>query len=387
MSDLIGNPIIPSLSLADPTLVLFGDLYWLYGTCQHPSIGTHPGLPRRFTAWSSPDLARWTYEGVILDLADIGWAGEQPWAPDIVQRNGRYYFYFCAESRIGVAVADHPAGPFLDALGEPLVPFSPDLSAIDPMIYTSADGNPWLYWGAVPGSWMRGKVPVVYDHLFAQRLSTDLQHLEGPIVSTVTCRADRHIEGSYVFNRGDRYYLLFSQGDWDQAGTPHDYRVEAAYAASPAGPWTWPVDGTILAGDPALSMFGPGHNSVLHLPWSDTWLIAYHQHNGDKVRYVNVDELVFTTDGTLKPIRPTREGISRQPIPVWMQVREPGPFRKSVPVTVGGDGVIRIRSREQVVGERRGSGPLELNLPPGFHRLIPEIDGRPGAPCDVDVVA
>lgn len=78
-----------------------------------------------FKTFSSPDLVNWKDEGVILDLGkDVSWAKRNAWAPCIVERkiNGqyKYFYYFTAAQKIGVAVADHPEGPFKDS-GKPLL--------------------------------------------------------------------------------------------------------------------------------------------------------------------------------------------------------------------------------------------------------------------------
>ena len=49
---------------------------------------------------------------MILDLGpDVSWADKYAWAPAMAKRDGKYYFYFCAEQQIGVAVADSPPVP------------------------------------------------------------------------------------------------------------------------------------------------------------------------------------------------------------------------------------------------------------------------------------
>ena len=75
----------------------------------------------------------------------------RPWAPGFAERNGKYYFYFSADDRIGVAVNVKPTGVFEEALGKPLVAYEKDLSTIDPMAFIDDDGQAYLYWGAVPG--------------------------------------------------------------------------------------------------------------------------------------------------------------------------------------------------------------------------------------------
>ena len=68
---------------------------------------------------------------MILDLKkDVSWADRNAWAPSIIEKkdkngNYKYYYYFTAAQRIGVAVADHPTGPFVDS-GKPLIDKFPE---------------------------------------------------------------------------------------------------------------------------------------------------------------------------------------------------------------------------------------------------------------------
>lgn len=55
---------------------------------------------------------------------------------------------------------------------------------------------------------------------------------------------------------------------------------------------------------------GTGHHSVIRIPGTDTWRIAYHRFavpagNGTN-REIVIDPLEFTADGTIRPIIPRR---------------------------------------------------------------------------------
>ena len=139
-----GNPVLPGYH-ADPNIAVFGDTYYLY-----PTTDGHPDWSgTTFSVWSSRDLVHWRDHGVALDLGPgVSWADARAWAPAIAERDGRYYFYFCAEAMIGVATGDSPTGPFTDT-GAPLIEANPDGSgqAIDPAVFTDRDGQSYLYWG------------------------------------------------------------------------------------------------------------------------------------------------------------------------------------------------------------------------------------------------
>ena len=229
------NPILPTPDAADPHIELVGDRYYVYatnaGVWQHTDAfhrGDASQHGHAFVAWSSSDLVQWRNEGVILGFGDVDWARglKDAWAPCLATRNGRCYFYFCAQSRIGVAVGDGPAGPFRDALGEPLVPFEPDLNSIDPMVFTDDDGQAYLYWGAVPASWLHGQVETIYSNLWVAKLNPDMVSFDGPAVATLETPPNPkghngygpHIEASHVIKRDGVYYLMYSTGQLERRG-------------------------------------------------------------------------------------------------------------------------------------------------------------------------
>ena len=54
-----------------------------------------------------------------------------------------------------------------------------------------------------------------------------------------------------------------------------NYRVGYATATSPYGPFT--AKGLILSKDSALGILGTGHSSIIQVPGTDDWYIAYHR--------------------------------------------------------------------------------------------------------------
>jgi len=47
---------------------------------------------------STDDMTKWEDHGVHISLEDITWATKEAWAPDCIERNGKYYFYFPARA-------------------------------------------------------------------------------------------------------------------------------------------------------------------------------------------------------------------------------------------------------------------------------------------------
>ena len=114
-----------------------------------------------------------------------------------------------------------------------------------------------------------------------------------------------------MFKRAGRYYLMWSEGGW----TGPDYSVAYAIGNSPLGPFQ--RVGKILQQDPAIAT-GAGHHSVLHAP-DGHWYIVYHRRpKGETAanhRVVCIDELRFDAQGLILPVKITREGVERHPLP------------------------------------------------------------------------
>ena len=133
------NPIFPG-QYADPEIHLFEGRYWVY-----PTTSAAYEAQTFFEAWSSPDLVEWRHEGVILDFSDVQWSTNRAaWAPTVGERSGRYHFVFSAGdgAGLGVATSDHPGGPFVDALGKPLVSeYHHGAQPIDAHLFQDSDGT------------------------------------------------------------------------------------------------------------------------------------------------------------------------------------------------------------------------------------------------------
>jgi beta-xylosidase len=288
------SPVLPGYH-ADPNIVAFGDTYYLYPTTD----GFDGWSGTKFSAWSSKNLVDWTNQGVILDLGpDVSWADKNAWAPTIAQRDGKYYFYFCAEAKIGVAVSDSPTGPFVDS-GKPLIATNPDGGqAIDPAVFVDASGQPYLYWG-------NGNAYVV-------PLNEDMVSFDPARITHLT-GLDGFREGLFMAERAGTYYLSWSIDDTRS----EDYRVGYATAPSPTGPFT--NHGLILGKDAHLGILGTGHSSMLQVPGTDDWYLAYHRFGipgGDGThRETTIDKLTFRRDGTIVPVTPTLESVRPERVP------------------------------------------------------------------------
>ena len=324
------NPIVPGW-YADPEIRRFGDLYWIYPTYSDhagtPDVSPHFSERQKelrgqralrpsyyiqtfFNAFSSPDLVHWTKHAHVLDVANVAWAAYAVWAPSAIEKDGRYYLFFGANDiqsdeqlgGIGVAVADNPAGPFKDALGKPLIgKFHNGAQPIDQFVFHDDDGQYYLYYGG-------------WGHCNVVRLGDDLTSIQpfpdGETFKEIT--PPGYVEGSFVVKREGVYYLMWSEGGW----TGPDYSVAYAMGPSPTGPFK-PM-GKILEQDFHIAR-GAGHHSVVNVPGTDDWYIAYHRRPlGDdkgEHRQLAIDRLIFNPDGTIAPVKMTNEGVKPRPLP------------------------------------------------------------------------
>lgn len=297
------NPVFPGW-YADPEGTIFGKQYWIYPTFSAPY-----DKQVFLDAFSSPDLVNWTKHSRILDTAAIKWARRAMWAPSIIHKKGKYFLFFGAndiqrnqeKGGIGVAVADHPAGPFKDYLGKPLVDqFYNGAQPIDQFVFQDKDGQDYLIYGG----WRHCNIGKLNANLTGFQPFTD-----GRIFKEIT--PEGYVEGPFMFIRNGKYYFMWSEGGW----TGPNYSVAYAMADSPLGPFR--RIGKILQQDPAIAT-GAGHHSVIQIPGKDEWYMVYHRRPlGEKdanARVTCIDELHFDELGLIKPVIITHEGVKPHPL-------------------------------------------------------------------------
>ncbi|MBM3848313.1 MAG: glycosyl hydrolase 43 family protein [Verrucomicrobia bacterium] len=292
-----GNPVFEA---ADPDVLFHAGQFWVYPT------GGGPDDRAAFYAFSSPDLKTWTRQGPILSFQSVQWIRDDgaprrfAWAPGILHRDGRFYLYFSAgpntpkPSRIGVAVAGNPQGPFVD-IGRSLLVGSNGFEAIDAKAFEEpGSGRTLLYCGGSAGSKLR-----VFE------LGRDLTSIarEIPVQNP-----PRFTEGAFIHHRNRVFYLSYSHGNFRDAS----YSVHYCTSDSATGPWTY--QGEILSTDAVHQ--GPGHHAIIQRPDTGEWLIFYHRWNGASRagklparRSVCIETLQYDADGKILPVRMT-EGLA-----------------------------------------------------------------------------
>lgn len=270
------NPVLDA-DFPDPTIIRAADgWYYAYGT-QTKLFG---GRIVNLQVARSRDLVRWDYLGEGLPEKPA-WARttQEIWAPHVTEHRGRYYLYYSAEPDHGpglclaVAVAEAPAGPFVD-VGRPLLQTGrAGFADIDPMAFDDpATGRCWLYWGS-------GFGPLRVRELAEDRVRF---RPDSEPTEVLPARPDdphhyhRLIEGSWVIFRQGWYYLFYSGNNC--CGPDAHYGVLVARARTATGPFETLAaatggPGAILEASPDWR--APGHCCVVTDAAGQDWL-AYH---------------------------------------------------------------------------------------------------------------
>ncbi len=316
-----GNAITGEIGyFADAEIDVFDGKYCIYPTTDgFDNWGGH-----YFKALSSPDLIKWTDEGVIFDLkTDTKWSDGNAWAPCIIKKNGMYYYYYSANTdkmeqnhgkAIGVAVCDKPFGRFSDPLGHPIVYDKMVVSdeygnektmhypgqVIDPAVFTDPEtGKSYLYWGN--------------GTMWAAELNDDMISIKGEPVN-ITPPDFR--EGTHVFYRKGVYYFTWAQDDTRSK----NYHVRWGYSSSPMGPIIG--NEVMLEKNEKIGVYGTGHHTILNIPGTDRWYICYHRFNfpsrfdGEVSDYYGthrelaIDKFTFDEEGRIVKAKATLEGVT-----------------------------------------------------------------------------
>ena len=292
---LAQNPVIRDQFTADPTARVFNGKMYLFPSHDIPA----PESVKRkdwfcmedYHVFSSTDLNNWTDHGVIVSQEKVDWVNPTSfsmWAPDCVERNGKYYFYFPANLKtgrgfgIGVAIADKPEGPYVPE-PEPIA----KARGIDPSVFIDKDGQVYIYYSL--------------NRIFAAKLKDNMTELASEPVVLGDLPTKGLVEGPFFFERNGIYYLTY----------PHvenvTERLEYAISDNPLGPFK--VTGVIMDETPMGTW--TNHHSLVE--YNGQWYLFYHNSayspKFDKNRSVCIDSLFFNPDGTIQKVIPTFRGV------------------------------------------------------------------------------
>lgn len=292
------NPITTVRYTADPSARVFNDILYIYPS--HDRDSSKWFDMEDYYVYSTTDMKAFKDEGLIFEpLKQTTWAKKYCWAPDCIEKNGKYYFYFPTDQdHIGVAVGDSPTGPFKDVLGKPLISrTSPGVAAprdfIDPAVFTDDDGTSYLLVGQTS--------------LNIVKLNEDMMSYDGePVILDNKTQLPYFFEGIWMHKYKGKYYLSYSTGHNIKGTQP---QIAYAMADSIMGPYKYM--GVILG---SVSS-GTNHASIVE--YKGQWYIFYHTADlylsrieGTSAskysrlfrRSVSFAPLYYNEDGSIQPI-------------------------------------------------------------------------------------
>ena len=301
------NPVIKGLYSADPTARVFNGKVYLFPS--HDIIS--PVEPERrwfcmedYHVFSSEDLVNWTDHGVILDQKNVPWGnpeGYSMWAPDCVEKDGKYYFYFPNASKgrgfaVGVAVADRPEGPYIPE-PEPIK----GINGIDPCVLQASDGNAYIFWGNGRCAKLKPNMKELADDNPKTTMKWGNREMEMIGVNCLEGLPSRQAEGPFAFEKDGNFYLTYPY--------VKENTEVLAYAMSknPMGPYEY--KGIIM--ERSQNECWTNHHSIVN--YKGQWYLFYHHNdyspNFDKNRSVRIDKISFLPDGTIEQVTPTLRGV------------------------------------------------------------------------------
>jgi arabinoxylan arabinofuranohydrolase len=287
------NPIVQTKFTADPAPLVHDGVVYLY--TGHDEDDARGFRMLDWQCYSSTDMVNWTDHGTVASLKTFPWAVQEndAWAPQVIVRNGKFYFYAPVSVKgwpknvIAVAVADQPTGPFKDALGHPLI--NKGDGYIDPTVFIDDDGQAYLYWGN-PNLW--------YVKLNKDMISTSGEIVKDASFAKVRGQPDpfHYQEGPWAYKRNGHYYMAY-------ASTCCPEGIGYAMSDSPSGPWAF--KGYIMKPDRRSSGNHPGiidykgKSYVFGFNYKlNSALTKEHRER----RSVCVAEIQYNPDGTIREI-------------------------------------------------------------------------------------
>lgn len=293
-----GNPIITNKYTADPAAMVSGNTVYLYaGHDEAPAPEEHY-MMNEWLVYSSTNMTDWTEHPVPLRAKDFAWAKGDAWASQVIERDGKFYWYAAVEhgtirgKAIGVAVADNPLGPFKDARGSALI--TNDMTTdtkiswddIDPSVYIDDDGQAYLFWGNT--------------QCYYIKLKANMTEQDGPIHKV---DLPNYTEAPWIHKHKNWYYLSYA----------YQFPEKIAYAMSRKITGSWEFKGIL---NEVVGNSNTNHQAIIDFKGKSYFI--YHNGSiptagGSFRRSVCIDELKYNGNGTMKRIVMTTEGLKGKP--------------------------------------------------------------------------
>ena len=332
------NPFVQTWFTSDPAPLVAGDRMYVY--TGHDEDNADFFWMQEWRVYSTSDMVNWQDHGSPLALESFSWADDRAWASQCIERDGKYYWYICAHSKIsngmaiGVAVSDTPTGPFRDAIGKPLFE-NGSWDHIDPTVMIDDDGQAWLMWGNPQCYYLKLNHDMISYSGELGKLDMTEEAFGGPIMSKREKGKkykDSYVEGPWLMKaRGGLYYLLYAAG-----GVPE--HISYSKASHPTGPWTYAGEIMPLSDTKSFT----NHCGVADYKGHSYFF--YHTgklpKGGGFGRSVAVEEFKYNADGSFPTILPTDEGV--KPIATF------NPYRKVEAETMAFSSGVKTEQNDEV---------------------------------------
>ena len=308
------NPLTTDFYSADAAALVYNDSLFIFAG--HDEQGPQGNNNKSFIMndWHvlvTDDMEHYHDYGAVLSVKTFKWANASAFAGHCEYRNGKFYWYVAVHHgtikengsegfAIGVAVADHPSGPWKDAIGQALItdntPNDVKLN-IDPAIFYDGD-DIWMYWG----SWNAGRRVKLKENMI--ELASTPEDI----------KIKDFFEAPWMHYFRGNYYFSYASG----------YPSTTNYSMAPSinGPWT--QKGVI---NDKMENSETNHQAIFK--YLGHWYFMYHGANSPGGwtyrRSVNIDYLYYDRDGNIQKIKHT-SGVD----PVDNALVEAGGYRMVV---------------------------------------------------------
>ena len=276
------NPV--QAGCADPVVLRHGGMYYAY--CTHSP--DFPDMVHGIRMHRSKDLVHWEDQGYVLKAQD-SWGSSRFWAPDIVERDGKFYLYYAADTRLCVAIAESPMGPFRQQDQQPM---KPESLRIDAHVFKDSDGQYYLYYV----DFNRG------NEIWGGRLNDDMTTVDTASLKRMILPDqpwERHrgniVEGPEMLKHKGVYYLTYSGSHFESP----EYAVGYATSDTPLGPWEKYERNPVMKS--TSYAHGTAHHCFTESPDGQELFIVYHRHHSltqTEPRQLSLDRAMFVPQKT-----------------------------------------------------------------------------------------
>lgn len=300
----MANPFLPLWEyIPDGEPRVFGDRVYIYGS--HDQAGSDSFCDVKLKVWSAPvnNLNQWTCHGDIFHTrddrdhtSDTPWTDGDLFAPDVVEKDGKYYLYAYIMGAKGcVAVSDRPEGPFqLISKYKYNIPEGKGEDCfgsgwfIDPGVLVDDDGRVYIYCG-FESSFMAEINPDNMYEIIDGTYQDDIIPVEEPFEFFEACSL-RKVNGIY--------YMIYS--------CKKGNRLVYATSNSPTGPFEYKG---IIVDNGVDYPAGNNHGSICNI--NGQWYIFYHRMTNGTImsRRACVEKIEILPDGTIPEVEMTSLGF------------------------------------------------------------------------------